>query len=121
MIMKGSTMEPNGSQMVTKMELKGCQTAAKMVHEPIQNDPVTSNWASPAKLQFWDGFWMHLGAAQGSTLVPKKSDQKICPKNDVEKYQGFNRMSSEMNAKINPKAEPNVEQIGTHDFSEYPY
>ena len=52
MIMKGSTMEPKGSQIATKMEPKGCQMATKIAHKLIQNDPGTSNWASPARLQF---------------------------------------------------------------------
>ena len=49
-IMKGSKMEPKGSQTSTKMEPKGCQMANKVAHQPIQNDPGTSNWTSPAKL-----------------------------------------------------------------------
>ena len=111
MIMKGPKMEPKGSQMLTKMEPKGCQMATRMVHKPIQNDPGTSNWASATKLQFWDRFWMHLGAAQGSTLVPKsvkvlwKSNQKINTKNDVEQVVIFIRKSSKIDAKIAPKVE----------------
>ena len=65
MIMKGSKMEPKGSQMATKMEPKGCQMATRMAHKPIQNDPGTLNWTSPAKFQFWYSFWMHLGLPKG--------------------------------------------------------
>ena len=96
--MKGSTIEPNELQMATRMAVRGtkrepkwCQAATRMAPKPIQNDPGTSNWASPAKLKFWDSFWMRLGAAQGSTLVPKsvkapwKGCQTVCPKNDAEK------------------------------------
>ena len=86
--------------------------ATRMVHKPIQNDPGTSNWASPTKLQFWDRFWMHLGAAQGSTLVPKsakvpwKSYQQINTKNDVEKIIILVRRPSQ----IYPKTCSKVEQ-----------
>ena len=98
MTMKGSRTEPKGSQMATRMTPK-----------PIQNDPRTSNWPSHAKLQFWDRFWMRLGTAQGSTLVPKsgkapwKSYEKIYLKSDVEKVVIFIRKSSEIDAKIAPK------------------
>ena len=74
--------------------------------KPIQNDPRTSNWPPPAKLQFWDHFWMRLGTAQGSTLVPKsvkvpwKSYEKIDLKSDVEKVVIFIRKSSEINTKV---------------------
>ena len=111
MIMKGSKTDAKGSQMATKMEPKGCQMATRMAHKPIQNDPGTSNWASPTKLQFWDRFWMHLGAAQGSTLVPKsvkvpwKSNQKIGPKNYVEKVDILIGKSSQMYAKTGSKVE----------------
>ena len=112
MIMKGSRMESKGSQMATKIEPKGCQMAARMAHKPIQNDPGTLNWTSPATFQFWDSFWMHLGAAQGSTSVPKsakvpwKSYQKINTKNDVEKVVILVRKSSQ----IYPKTCSKVEQ-----------
>ena len=80
--MEGSKTEPKGSQIAAKMEPKGCQMATniepkgyqmatRMAQKPIQNDPRTSNWTSPAKLRFLNRFWMHLGSAQGSTLVPK--------------------------------------------------
>ena len=111
MIMEGSKTEPKGSQIATKMEPKGCQMATRMVYKPIQNDPGTSNWASPTKLQFWDRFWMHLGAAQGSTLVPTsvkvawKNNKEIITKYYVEQVVIFIRKSSEIDAKIAPKVE----------------
>ena len=54
---------------------------------------------------------MHFGPAQGSALVPKsvkvpwKSNEKLSPKNDVEKDVNFIAKSSEINAKIRPKVE----------------
>ena len=54
---------------------------------------------------------MHFGPAQGSALVPKsvevpwKSNQKLSPKNYVEKDVNFIAKSSEINAKIGPKVE----------------
>ena len=83
----------------------------RIAPKPIQNDPRTSNWPPPAKLQFWDRFWMRLGTAQGSTLVPKsvkvpwKSYEKINLKSDVEKVVIFIRKSSEIDAKMTPKVD----------------
>ena len=54
---------------------------------------------------------MHLGAAQGSTLVPKsvkvpwKSNEKINLKSDVEKVVICIRKSSEIDAKNNSNVE----------------
>ena len=83
----------------------------RIAPKPIQNDPRTSNWPPPAKLQFWDRFWMRLGTAQGSTLVPKsvkvpwKSYEKINLKSDVEKVVISIRKSSEIDAKMAPKVD----------------
>ena len=68
--MKWSKMQPNGIQTATKMEPKGCLMATRMAHKPVQNDPGTPNWTSPSKLQICDNLLDHLGATQGSTLVP---------------------------------------------------
>ena len=82
-----------------------------MAPKPIQNDPRTSNWPSPAKLQFWDSFWVRLGSAQGSTLVPKsakvpwKSDQTIGTKDDVGKGVILIRKASQIDAKTDSKVE----------------
>ena len=108
MIMKGSKMEPKGSQMLTKMEPKGCQMATRMVYKPIQNDPGTSNWASPTKLQFWDRFWMHLGGPlwhQNLSKLHGKTIKNINTKYYVEQVVIFIRKSSEIDAKMAPKVE----------------
>ena len=87
--------------------------STRITLRPIQNDPGTSNWPSPANLQFWNRFWMCLGAAQGSTLVPKsvevpwRNHEKILPKSDVEQIVIIIGKSSEIDAKMTPKVEQN--------------
>ena len=87
---------PNGDQDGTKTDPKRSWD--------LKLDPC-------AKLRFLDRFWMHLGAAQGSTLVPKsvkvpwKSNQKVCPKSYVEQILILIKKSSQLDAKIGSKVE----------------